>query len=444
MEIKSLEQITSLLNCKTTHCNQAFTNINIDSRTIQPGELFWALKGERVDGHMFLKQAFDKGAIAAVVDKSYTGYHYNKPLLVVEDTLHAIQECVRQIIKRRKTRIVAITGSLGKTTVKEFTKTLLHSKYSVFATPGNYNSQVGIPLSILNHSSGKEEILILEMGMTTPGNITRLTHIAPPEVAAITNISLVHACNFDSLEGIALAKSEIFSQEATKLGIIPFDTPYFSLLSQQGHCHKLSASSQSQEADYFICDNIIHSKIEKKNIFIDSLPVPGKHNRYNFLVAATIARHFNVSWEEIIHTIPVLELPDRRLQFIRHKGIHFLNDSYNAAEASVKCALETLPLPEQGGRKIAVLGSMMELGKFSIESHTRVGEHALKYVDSVFCLGEECLPIYEIFKKAGKDSKLFFDRSQLVEFLRGFLKPSDVVLLKGSCSKELWKVLEEF
>ena len=282
------------------------------------------------------------------------------------------------------------------------------------------------------------------MGMTAPGNIARLAYIAPPEVAVITNISLVHACSFESLEEIALTKAEIFSQSKTRLGILPYETPNYFLISQQGHCHKLSISTFSSEADYFLDEScIVHAKVEKKNIPIGSVSLPGKHNRHNFLTAAVVARHFNIGWEEIIKEMPHLKLPEKRLQFIDHKGIHFLNDSYNAAENSVKGALEALPLPKAGGRKIAILGSMMELGKFSVGCHTRVGEYALTHVDSVFCLGEECQPIYEIFKRAGRDSEIFLERDQLVLHLRSVLRPSDVVLLKGSCSKELWKVLDE-
>ena len=159
MNAKNLESLAALIRCKASS-NLPFTKVGIDSRSIESGELFWALKGERVDGHLFLEQAFSRGAIAAVVDKSYCGPDYGKPLLVVDDTLHALQEYAKLLLDHRKTRIVAVTGSLGKTTVKELLKTILSSKYCVSATPGNSNSQVGLPLTVINHTTGNEDILI--------------------------------------------------------------------------------------------------------------------------------------------------------------------------------------------------------------------------------------------------------------------------------------------
>jgi UDP-N-acetylmuramoyl-tripeptide--D-alanyl-D-alanine ligase len=444
MEIKTLDGIAQLVD-RQVNSTVHITGIAVDSRSVNPGELFWALKGERTDGHCFLDRAFYNGAAAAVVDASYRGPDFGRPLLVVEDTFAALQECAMRVIRRRKSRVVAVTGSLGKTTAKEFITTLLGVKYQVSSSPGNGNSQVGMPLSILNHTSGKEEILVLEMGMTVAGNIKALTRIAPPEVAIVTNVSLVHACNFQSAEEIAFAKGEIFCQPETKIGVIPYDSPHHVLLTRQGDCEKRTVSIESPRADYFLDPKGYLTDRPGKTAFLTGAPpLLGSHNRYNFLTAAAVALYFNVSLEEIALQVPNLRLPDKRLQIIRHKGICFINDAYNAAEDSVKGALEAMPHPGPGGRKIAVLGGMAELGKFSFECHTRVGEYALNRVESVYCLGEECGPICEIFLRAGKKAELFFERERLVEKLRAFLRPSDVVLLKGSNSKELWKIVEEF
>jgi UDP-N-acetylmuramoyl-tripeptide--D-alanyl-D-alanine ligase len=175
---------------------------------------------------------------------------------------------------------------------------------------------------------------------------------------------------------------------------------------------------------------------------LKNFSVPGKHNLHNLLAAIAIARAFHVDWELIRDTLPSLTLPDRRLQFIRHRGILFINDSYNAAEASVKAALNSLPDPECNGRKIAVLGSMLELGKFSHECHTEVGECALKRVEKVYCLGEESLPIYETWERAGRPAAFFNDLGELAACLKKELKAFDVVLLKGSRKFELWKIID--
>lgn len=447
MRSVTLEQIAHILNCKEAPPSLIIQGYSTDSRSVKPGELFFALKGEREDGHAFLQEARQKGGVAAVVSHSYQGESYGLHLIRVGDPLYALQEIAKTVLSRCSTRIVAITGSLGKTSTKEFTKLLLSTQYRVAASPGNSNSQVGVPLAILNHSTGDEEIFVMEMGMTAPGHLARLVQIAPPEVAVITTVALVHACNFDAIEDIAWAKAEIFLHPRTRLGILHRNFSNFTEVCRVGSCHKVSFSTTSSDADYTFNASssldLLHAKLEKLDVALEPLRVPGRHNYHNLLAAIAVARHFNVGWEEVKGAISSLTLPDRRLQFVQCRDILFLNDSYNAAEMSVKAALEALPRPTGEGRKIAVLGSMLELGKFSHDCHQRVGEFALEYVEQMYCLGEECLPIYEVWKKAGRPVQFFKNRADLVACLKNDLKPSDVVLLKGSRGKELWKVLEE-
>lgn len=450
MELATLDQLIHLLNLPAQTCmkNKSFKGFSVDTRTIKPDEVYVALQGERVDGHSFLDEAYAKGAAAALVSKQYQGphtQHTQLPLIQVEEPLHALQELAKKVIERRQTRVVAVTGSLGKTTTKEFINSLLRVKHRVAVSPGNSNSQVGLPLTILNHTTGDEEVLILEMGMTHPGHLTRLVQIAPPEVALITKVALVHACHFNAIEEIGWAKAEIFSHPKTRLGILDREINNFHDLCRIGSCHKLSFSSTCSEADYYvdIQTNSVHASLEGHKILLEPLKLPGRHNWHNFLAASVVARHFNVSWEEIKLAMDDLELPPKRLQLIEHNGVLFLNDSYNAAEPSLMAALDTLPRPVKEGKKIAVLGSMMELGKFSEDCHRRVGQFALTCVDRLYCLGAECQPIYEVWKSAGRPIELFENRADLVAALRKALKPDDVVLLKGSRSKELWKVLEE-
>lgn len=448
MRSLTLPQISSILHHNVASPAKTVLGYCVDTRNLKPDELFFALKGECVDGHDYLVEAQKKGAVAAVISKTYTGpLPVNLFLIPVEDPLHALQEIARQVIANTSSRIVAITGSIGKTTTKEFVHTLLSGKYRTSASPGNSNSQIGLPLSILNHTTGEEEVLIFEMGMTNSGEILKLIQIAPPEVSVLTSIALVHACNFDSIDDIAWAKAEIFQHVHTPLGILHRDIPCYDKILKATPCRKLSFSLTSQNADYTIDpENSIKLKanVEGQSIRLDCFHLPGKHNMHNLLAAIAVARHFNVCWDEIQQRIGLLQLPERRLQFVTQKEILFINDSYNAAELSVKAALESLPKPIGRGRKIAVLGSMMELGKFSDESHRRVGEHALNCVEEIYCFGEECRPIYEIWKKAGKKVELFHDFSALLLCLRRILKPSDVVLIKGSRSKQMWKILEEF
>ncbi len=445
MEFMTLGQMAHSLSLHI-YSHKRVKGVSVDTRTLQPGEVYVALKGERVDGHDFLAEAQKRGALAAIISKHYHGPDFGLIPMRVEDPLSALQELARRVLMRRRVRIVAITGSIGKTTTKEFTKTLLSMKYKVAASPGNQNSQVGIPMAILNHTTGEEEILVLEMGMTTRGHLARLVQIAPPEVALVTTAALVHACNFDSLEEIARTKAEIFSHPHTCLGILSRDMINYQEISHVGACRKLSFSLSYLDADYYLDakdQNRIDARLEGCRLHLGPIHVISRHYLHNLLASIVVARYFNVSWEVIIQGICLLKLPERRLQFVEHKGIIFLNDSYNASELSVIAALETLSACKAPGRKIAILGSMMELGKFSEGCHQRVGEFALRHVDEMYCLGEECHPIYQVWKEADRPVKLFFDRTKLVEFLKTALQPSDIVLLKGSLSKQLWKVLEE-
>lgn len=447
MRSLTVAQIAHLLKCPGIFPNINVQGYCVDSRLLKKGQIFFALKGDRVDGHDYLKDVQKKGATAAIVSKDFCGEIENLLLLKVDDPLLALQQIARITLLSTPTRVVAITGSVGKTSTKEFIKTLLSTNFRVATSPGNQNSQIGLPLTILNHTTGEEEILILEMGMTEPGHLLKLVQIAPPEVAVLTTVALVHACHFDSVESIGLAKAEIFSNPHTRLGIIDRGIVNFEQITKFGNCRKISFSLVNQQADFLMEVNpesiLIRSPLEKCKVSIEPLKIPGKHNLHNLLAAIIVARYFNVGWEDIKKASSQIVLPERRLQFISHRNIVFLNDSYNASELSVKAALETMPIPEGTGRKIAVLGSMLELGKFSLDCHRRVGEFALNHVDEMYCLGEECVPIIEAWKAIGRTAQLFHDRKDLVAYLRKRLKPADVVLLKGSRSKELWKVLEE-
>lgn len=449
MRSLTLKQVANLLHCSGFFPEIPIRGVCVDSRLLKTGELFFALKGAKVDGHDFLDEARKRGAIGAVVANDYCQEREGFFFLKVENPLHALQELARLILLDMPVRIVAVTGSIGKTSTKEFIRTLLSTHYRVAASPGNSNSQIGVPLAILNHTDGKEDILVLEMGMTIPGQIERLVEIAPPEIALITTVALVHACNFDSLQDIARAKAEIFSHPSTRFGILPHDAPFFPEMEKVGKCQKISFSVNSLEADYGLYpsgdagSHLLRAYKEAEEVTLGPIPIPGKHNLHNLLGAITVARYFKIDWEDIKRAISSLALPERRLQFVRHQGILFLNDSYNASELSVKAALETLPSPGAKGKKVAVLGSMLELGKFSYDCHYRVGEHALKYVEQMYCLGEECLPIVEVWKKAKRSVNFFHHRTDLVASLKKDLQSGDVVLLKGSRSKELWKVLDE-
>jgi UDP-N-acetylmuramoyl-tripeptide--D-alanyl-D-alanine ligase len=407
----------------------SFSGFCVDTRLVQPGNLFFALKGARVDGHNFLQEAKTRGAAAAVVSKEYAGKVEGLQLIHVEDPLSLLQELAKEAVTNSPAKIVAITGSIGKTTTKDFTATLLKEKFRVLSFPGNPNSQIGLPLALLNSDLKNTDILVLEMSMDLPGQITKLTQIAPPDIALITYTALVHAHHFDSLEAIGRAKAEIFSHPKTQIGILHRDIVNFDELTKVGRCPKFSFSVTSPDADFHLKEY--------------PLPVPGHHNLHNFLAAASIARSLGLSWEDIKQGAAKLRLPDKRFQILDFRGATFVNDSYNACEASVIAAMSSLPQPRPGGKTIFCLGEMPELGPFSEECHKEVGKKSLENIDVMLCLGQGCLPIVNCRKEADKPVFLFQERIKLVEKLRELLQEGDIVLLKGANVKQMWKVLEE-
>ena len=427
---------------KETKSKAIVKGVAVDTRLTRPGDLFFALPGDRVDGHTFLEQAAKSGAAGAVVKTGYQEESFGLALIHVDDVLEALQNLAKNILQRSHARIVAVTGSLGKTTTKGFIVSLLKNKYRVTASPGNSNSQIGLPLAIINEVTLEEDLIVLEMGMTLPGQISKLIQIAPPHIAVVTTVALVHACSFDSIDDIARAKSEIFTHPATEIGIYHRDVDHQGVLSQSGVCEKLSFSTTSPEADFYMTSDAIigPSKIPEH---FPPLAIPGAHNKHNFLCAVAVAKCLGMSTEEIIAAQAQLELPERRLQFIEKCGALFINDAYNASELSIKAALNSLPEPKPGGKKIAVLGGIVELGKFSEACHRAVGEYALDRVDHLFCFGDDCLPIAERWLAVERRVVWGENRGEVVAALRKELQPGDVVLLKGSRAKEVWKVLDE-
>jgi UDP-N-acetylmuramoyl-tripeptide--D-alanyl-D-alanine ligase len=423
---------------------------SVDSRLTKKDDLFFACPGKINDGHEFLFEASKKGAIAAVVSQDYSGDHFGLQLIRVAQPEKALQQLAKKFLAHLSTKVVAITGSAGKTTTKNFLARLLAQKYRVASTPGNYNSQLGLPLTLLNHVSGDEEYAVLEMGMTQAGHIASLVQIAPPDIALLTGVSLAHAENFASLEEIGLAKAEIFSHPKTKKGILDLEiVNYQAIVQKAGHCELISFGCNSKDAEYSLIVNSEAMSILRKGhkvCELDLLAFPGTHNRHNFLAAAIAAHKCGVSWESISGAIPSLSLPPMRLQIDQRQGILFVNDSYNALPIAVKGALESLPLPQRGGRKIAVLSEMRELGAFSEQCHKEVAEFSLSRVDKMLCLGAGCAPMHAVWQAAGRGSSIVWvlDLTELVTHLKSTVREGDVVLVKGSRASGLSGLLDHF
>jgi len=391
-----------------------------DSREVKSGSLFFSLIGEKVDGHTFLEEVAKMGAVGAVVSESYSGPDYGLKLIPVRDVRVALQDLARTVYQEKPPFLVGVTGSAGKTTTKEFIATLLAEKFPVGKNKGSMNSQVGLPLTLLNWK-GEEEVLVLEMGMSHAGEMERLVEIAPPDLGVLTNISYQHSEFFPDLESIARAKCALFASPKMKSGIFNLETEEFEAVREL----------DIPKTWFHLSDT--HAHYTLKNLGV-SPPFEESHFQENFLAAVAVARYFDLSWEEIAQGAQKLKAYDHRFQKIEKKGILFIDDSYNASPLSVKAALANLP---RGKRRIGLLGAMRELGAEEERSHKEVGECAAEVLDHFICIGKEWKGV------EGRRVEHFDTKEEATVRLKALIREGDVVLIKGANSFKLWTILEE-
>ena len=443
------EEFSLLLNEKSSlsDFSGSLTGVAVDSRDVKPGNVFFALDGARTDGHLFLEEVSKKGAAAAVVKKTYSGPKFGLVLFYVDDPLVSLQNAAKRWLAKSPAKVVAVTGSLGKTSTKGFLFSILKAKFNVSTTSGSKNSQIGLALAILNETRGDEDYLVLEMGMSAAGHIKKLVDIAPPHLALITSIELVHSENFDAIEDIAKAKAEIFSHPKTEKVIINQDSNCASDLLNLVPCEKESYSLRGDARAKWTM-NVTANGMEfcenGEKVVFPFLNLQAEHMYMNLLAAVGCARSLGMSFAEIQGALGEVCLPEKRLQEIEKKGVVFINDAYNAAEASMKGALDVIRKRNSGNRKIAILGHMRELGKFSDGCHRRVGEFALSCVDTVICLGENCKPLVEAWQEANKPVHWFLQFDEMMQHIHKEIRPGDLVLVKGARSLQLEKIIESF
>ncbi|MBS3904086.1 MAG: UDP-N-acetylmuramoyl-tripeptide--D-alanyl-D-alanine ligase [Simkania sp.] len=441
MQIFTLAEVALWLNLPVILSRLPVQSVVTDSREVQGGELFVALKGERTDGHTFLEEVASKGAIAALVANDYQDSDYGLTLIRVPDVLAALQEMAKKRLSGVQPKIIGVTGSVGKTTTKEFIATLLSKRYRVGKSPGNANSQVGVPKTILN-IRGDEEVLVLEMGMTEAGQISRLIEMAPPDIAVITTIGHAHMEFFpEGMEGIAAAKAEIYAHPLTQWGVANIRTKEFPSVLASGCCQKLFVGTVS-ESDWKFSMEEEGIRLETKQGISPciQLPFSASHLVEDFALAAAVASLFGISFEEIASQSKELATYKNRYEILNKEGVLFLNDSYNASPESMCAALDNLPT--RHGKVIGVFGEMKELGRSSVEAHRKVALHALDKIDYLLCFGKGCIPMVEVFSSFSKSVELFRDFTLLKRRVYELAEEGDLVLLKGANSCQLWKVLD--
>ncbi len=447
----SLDQLTEFAGAVRQNGDgqRTVTHLSTDSRTTRPGDLFVALRGDNFDGHRFVAQAIQRGAAGAIVGANWPGKsapHF--ALLRVADTLAAYQRVAGQYRQSLGLKVIAITGSNGKTSTKDFTASVLARKFRVTKTAGNFNNHVGLPQTILQ-ADAEDEIAVWEIGMNHPGEIAPLAQLARPDVAIVTNIGLAHLEFMGSREAIAQEKGEL----AASLGaegtlILNSGDPFAAALAERTSGKVLLAgiergTVQASEivqtaggAEFTILEGAHHCHAV--------LPVPGLHMVQNALLAIAAGRVFGVSLEDCAAGLASAPLTQARLQIKEIRGVRFIDDSYNANPESTKAALLTLAELETDGQRIAVLGQMAELGAESLRGHREVGETAASLgIDRLIALGAP--EIAAAASAAGLSESRVADTAETAAaFLEEVTRPGDLVLIKGSRSARTERVLEEF
>lgn len=415
--------------------------VAVDSRNCVDRSLFFALPGDKVSGELFLEEAANNGAIAAIVSSTYVGEDYGMQLLKAKDPMEVLQTFAKLKVKKQSPLIIGVTGSVGKTTTKEYIATILGSSYKLSKTKNSYNGQIGLPLSILN-AEPDSDVLVLEYGMNKQGEMQKLINIAEPHIAVITPISAVHIGYFSSENEIAKEKSVILHSKHLRLAIIHEKSQTYQAVSDIKGIKRIIYGQDA--CDYKMSvqkENVVITSNDGKKYQID-LPNIAPHQRENFLPAFLIAMNLRISLGEIQKRALSLQPFSHRFEFVKMKQALLIDDTYNASPYSVKMALNNLPKPKPGGKTLAVLGSMTELGDFSEKLHKEVAETAIECVDKLICYGELSKPLFDRFNRV-KEARFCETKDELVQVIKRMTQCGDVVFIKGANSLKLWEVVEE-
>jgi UDP-N-acetylmuramoyl-tripeptide--D-alanyl-D-alanine ligase len=430
------------------HLPASVSGISIDTRTLEGGELFFAIKGENNDGHDYVSAAFERGAAACVVDEAHADALIGKgTCFVVRDTLAALQRLGRVSRERSHAHIIAVTGSVGKTSTKEALRTVLSTAGATHASAASYNNHWGVPLT-LARMPADTQYGVFEIGMNHAGEITPLVAMVRPDIAIITKIAPVHLEYFDSIEGIADAKAEIFSGLVENgVAILNGDDEQFGRLrdhARQSSAGRILSFGEHAQADARLTDlelseesSLVHARVLDRDLVYE-LGVPGRHFALNSLAVLLAAHSAGVELDRASSALAYIETPagrGRRENLQTREGqITLIDESYNANPASMQAALDLLGSAKVGdeGRRIAVLGDMLELGPQSIALHSGLAEHIERNsVDMVFAAGNAMRHLFDALPErirgrwAPRASEL---HAPVIEAVHG----GDIIMVKGS------------
>lgn len=420
--------------------NNVVTSIVIDSRCIVGGSLFVPIKGDNFDGHDFVTKVFDQGAIATLTEHECTEDH-NLTTIYVADTRKALLDLAHYYRQRLALPVIAITGSVGKTTTKDLIASVLGAKFNVHKTQGNYNNEIGMPLTIFDATEACE-MLILEMGMNHFDEIHRLSVSACPNHAVITNIGTSHIENLGSREGILKAKLEI-TDGLDSEGIVVINGEDDMLGPVAAQSSRFVAYGKDAAYPYYAVGTTLSDDAVKTTLVSPTqrydiiIPAPGEHMVYNALAALVLAEAYGLTKEEVIRGFKAYVPTKMRMQIVQAtNGMRIIDDTYNASPDSMKAALKVLDGSEVKGKKIAVLGDMFEMGDHGPALHREVGEYVANTSVDVLCaVGAIAKNIYEgaqLAKKQGLELYYYETQEDFLKDTEQFEDPLNMILFKAS------------
>ncbi len=415
------------------------TGLTIDSRLVQPGDLYIALKGEHVDGHQFISDAQKKGAVACLVRKQEASID-NLQQIVVDDPLNTIGDIAHYWRKQFDIPVIGITGTNGKTSTKELLKHIFQHEYTVHATEGNFNTSISLPLTLLLLNE-THTISVLEMGASAPGDIAYLARIANPTHGLITNIAPAHLEGFGSVDNIVQEKRELYHSLKNGISFVNKSDIYISTFHNEG----ISVTFGFTPDCDFSAD-IYHEKNDGITLIINSMEIQTFSQNMSFaknvLSAAAVAITMGVSWETFQNQIQTFTPPKGRCTLKQFNNVTFIDDTYNANLESTLAAIDYLKSFNNSGQQYFIFGDMFELGEETISAHRKIGEKCMqKKLDGVFTIGAETKTTYNTLN-SGMLHKHFSSKKDCISFVGALIKPGDVVLVKGSRGMEMETIIK--
>ena len=446
MSFWSLERVAAALEGETTWSlpegSTPLTGVSTDTRSIKRGSLFVALRGENFDAHEFLKQAVEGGAAAVVIDRPEKARGLGVPTFQVRDTTRALGALGAYRRRVWNGPLVAIAGSNGKTTTKEMIRCALSARLSVHATTANLNNLVGVPLTLLAIPDDAD-VAVVELGTNAPGEVARLREIAAPDIAVVTSIGEEHLEGLGSLEGVLREETSVF--EGVKIGIIPDGDPALEKAARALAGTVIVAGLEGGDlraTSWKLAeDGIGEAQVEGATL---RPPVVGAHNLRNAMLALAVARSCGIGVEPAAMGIAEANIPGMRSARSALGRATLIHDAYNANPSSMRAALDLLDSTNRGRQRVAILGTMRELGDQSARCHAEIALHALRSSIEVIAGMGEFAPALELASKGGKgDTRIVTapDVEELWAKLRALLEPNSVILLKASRGVKLERMM---